>query len=299
MKNIKISEGYKDIQVYLQDITLKIGKLFWDSYKMTWNSLQEIEYDPKNQKVIQACKDIVKNAALPTPKESINFRFRIDNISIVCLKQITRGRIGWWYVVESQMPEPITHRHIMPLNIYNNSKFNKKAKKLIELSIELYKELIKAGCPPQDARYLTLQSQGANLVTNTNYQALKGFFTMRTENALTDELNYVARLMKYRIRQKVNEAYHKQIIDDLEYELWEMLLDDLDCLGAKQKKCLIYDDVLGNFGRYPPGHDRVPHKDGKVKPRYDFTKSAWYLELKKLPEELLLPDEKEMIEKWK
>lgn len=298
MERDKITEGYININVTLEDITLKIAKNLWNTYKMTWISLQDIDYNPSNPLIIKACNDIIDNKALPTPKESINFNFKIENISRVCLAQITRGRVGWWFNVESQMPEYLNHGVTVPINLAK-SKYRKEIFELILQSQRLYDKLADEKYPPQDLRYLCMHGQQTSLIANCNYLALSSFFMMRTENGLTDELNYVSRLMKLRIKEAIENAYKSQKIDNLDYSLWQKLLNNLDCLGSKQKKCMIYDKVFGNTGRFSSVSDDVCSVNGKNKPEFDFKKSAWYLELQLLPEELLFDGEKEMIERWK
>lgn len=307
-----ICNGYEAVNVTLNSFTKNIGKLIWDAYKMTWNDLQDIDYDPKNETVRKACFDVIRNKALPTPKESIEFNFRIDNLSRVCLAQITRGRVGWWYNVESQMPRPLVHGVTIPKNIYLHPTLGPKAIGITKQTQNFYDECHDAGIPPQDCRYMSVHGQQTSMVANCNYVALSSFFTMRAENGLTDELNLIARMMKKEIRNNV-ENYAKHIghtpagwnsvthyeIDELSYELWQELISNLDCLGAKQKKCMIVDKVFGNTGRYPSANGEVASPDGMIKPDYDFKKSAWYLELLEMDENLLLPDEKEMIAKWK
>ena len=244
MRN-KISNGYESISVELNPINVNIARDFWNAYRMTWVSLQEKEYDTKDEVIKQAVLDVTNNRALPTPKESVKFNFVIRNISRVCLAQITRGRVGWWYNVESQMPEYLNHGVTLPLNISNRS----EVQELVRHSQDIYDKLVEEGIPPQDLRYICLHGQQTSLVADTNFAALPGFFAMRTENGLTDELNYVARLMKHTI----NEAVKSGETDELDDLVWKDLLSQLDTLGYKQKKCLIYDKVFGNTGRYPSG----------------------------------------------
>jgi len=293
----KFVEGYEAINVSLNSITLKIGKLIWDAYKMTWVKYQEIEYDPTNEIIKKACFDVINNKALPTPKESIKFNFKIENVSRVCLAQITRGRIGWWFNVESQMPQYLNHGVTIPLNIAK-SKFDARVKDMIIETQKLYEEMAKEGFPPQDLRYLCMHGQQTSMVADCNFAALPGFFMMRAENGLTDELNLVARMMKREIYNKVYDAYYNNFLDVLEYDLWNTMLSKLDCLGSKQKLCMITDKVLGNTGRFPSANDDVASPEGKIKPDFDFKKSAWFLELKRLNKNLLFPGEEEMIKTW-
>jgi len=297
MRN-RFAKGYDEIKVELMDAKLDIAKLFWDSYKMTWVGLQDVEYDKNNEDIRKACFDIVNNLALPTPKEAVQLNFKIENISRVCLAQITRGRVGWWYNVESQMPQYLNHGVTIPRNLHE-SKYKDKVKKLVDDSIALYTELQAEGFPPQDLRYLCLHGQQTSMVASCNIIALSAFFVMRTENGLTDELNLVARKMKHSLKTAVSKAKEQGSIDELDYDLWQLILSKLDCLGANKEVCLIQDKVFGNTGRFKSGNDNVPSEDGTIKPEFDFKKSAWYLELKdNMPDELLLPGEKQMIAKW-
>lgn len=298
MNRTKYANGYEALKTKLIDMKPEIGRLLWDTYKMTWSSLQDVPYDQNNPVVRKACFDIIQGRALPTPKESIHFMFRIENLSRVCLAQITRGRIGWWFNVESQMPEYLDHGVTIPKNLYN-SKYREEIIALIDKSQDLYDRLAKEEYPPQDLRYLCLHGQQTSMIVSTNYAALSGFFTMRTENGLTDELNLIARQMRKEIRTTILDMMDHGVIDNLEFELWKEMISKLDCLGANRKQCLLNDKVFGNTGRYPSGHENVPSADGKIKPDFDFKKSAWYQELLEMDESLLLPDEKEMIEKWK
>ena len=77
-------------------------------------------------------------------------------------------------------------------------------------------------------------------------------------------------------------------------------LERCDCFGAAAKKCFTCDDVFGNsFKRFCDGNEHVTHATENCK--FDYSKSAWYAELKRIYKEepeLLLPGEVEMIESW-
>mgnify|MGYP006335218407 CR=1 FL=1 len=295
MSNVTI--GYNGITVELYKIEEEPFELIWRWYRETWEYLQQVEYDPTLDICQSAVQDVLNGVALPTPLESLGFEFRISGISRVALAQITRGRIGWAYNVLSQMPNMITHNVTIPMNIGTSEKYAARALELARLSQELYDDMVRDDIPPQDARYMTLHGQQTSLVASCNYASLKGFFMMRAESGLTDELNLVARLIRSVLLtwSKINK--NKE---------WPQLVDRLDCLGAKQGKCLIQDKVFGATGRFLPGSKRVavPQSESHRFPEnpvadWDFTKSAWYLELLELPDDLLFPGEKEMIERWK
>src|SRR5574344_879212 len=297
MKNC--SNGYEDISVSIIDYSKDIAKHAWNCYRMPWHELQDIEYDPQSLVVSSAINDIIAFRALPMPREQALITFRINNISRVCLAQITRQRKAA-FNVESQMPEPIHHNVIIPLNIAESKKFNARAKKLIEESQKLYDDMIADGLPPQDCRYLTMHGQTTSCVYVVDVNTFVGSFAMRCENNLTDELNLVYRLCKNKMLEQLISDYSMKRIDDLTFNMYWKIIKPADCMGAKQKKGMNTDKVFGNsFTRYPSGNEEINNITKNAS--YDFKKSAWYLELIRLKDkhpELLFDDELKMINNW-
>lgn len=291
-----ISKGYEDITVEVVDYVKNIAEHAWDCYKMTWRGLQNVKYDVNDPRVQEAVRNIMFYRALPMPREQANITFKISNVSRVMLAQITRQSLGR-FNVESQMPEPVGHNVIMPLNIYNNDKLSDKAKKLIELSQEVYDDCIAEGIPPQDARYLLMHGQTTSLAYVANVNVFTAAFPMRCENNLSDEINLVYRLCKRAILNKVEEDYKNGEIDILTYEFYTNIITPADAAGAARKVGQNYDGVFGNsFKRYPDANDEITKITENCS--YDYTKSAWYLELQRLPKDLLFDGEQEMIDSW-
>lgn len=277
------SHGYDKLKVTLIQKTEQPFALIWRSFRQTWISLQNKEYDTNDIECKQAVADVLAGLALPLPLEALQLEFRIEGLSRVALAQITRGRVGHGYVVESQMPQHIRHEAVLPLNIAQ-SEFAERAKQLQAMSEQLYDDMYDAGIPPQDCRYLILHGQTTSLTWHVNYSALRGFFAMRAENSLTDELNLLCRLIR------------RDLLADSCPD-WRQLATGLDCIGAKQRKALMIDRVYGNaLGRYPCADERVQEATDNAD--YDFAKSAWWAELQKLPSDLLFADEAEAIQHY-
>lgn len=295
MKNI--SNGYEDIKVSVIDYNTSIAKHAWDCYKMTWPSLQNVEYDSNNPKVIDAVTNIIKFRALPMPREQAILTFKIENVSRVMLAQITRQSRAR-FNVESQMPEPVEHNVIMPLNIALDNELNSAATELIELSQKVYDKCIAKGIPPQDARYLLMHGQTTSLAYVVNVNDFVSAFMMRCENNLSDEINLVYRLAKKAILDKVKSDYEAGIIDKLTYTFYTEIITPADCAGAARKVGQNYDKVFGNsFARYPAANADVQKITDECD--YDYTKSAWYHELKRIDKSLLFDNEQNMIDSWK
>ena len=73
----------------------------------------------------------------------------------------------------------------------------------------------------------------------------------------------------------------------------------LEAMGA-DKVCLNNDKVFGNTGRAVSAGEWVPSSTNEAnRADWDFSKSAWFLELQELPEHLLFAGEKQMIDDWR
>lgn len=291
------SNGYEDLNVKVIRVSHEEPfQMFWDWFKRTWIDLQDVEYDHTDSSHLKACLDVMNRRALPTPMEVLSFEVQITGLSRVALAQITRGRIGHCYNVESQMPQKINPTATIPKNIYEDPELGPMARELQEHAIALYNKAYEKGVPPQDCRYMTLHGHQTSLMWNVNYGALLGYFARRCENGLTDELNTVGRMLR---RELIKMFLNEDGSEKRQGSGWSHLIEKLDCMGAPQMKCLNNDLVFGNTGRFPSGGEWVPDPTGSLKPDYDFEKSAFYRELLEMPDDLLLPGESEMVQDWR
>jgi hypothetical protein len=291
-----IRNGFQHITVELLDSPRQPFITFWTWFRQTWISLQNEEYDPSNKEHVKACMDVMNRKALPTPMEATVMQFRVTGLSRVALAQITRGRVGWAYNVESQMPQHLTHEVTIPKNIAEHPVFSSRAHELTTQLQSLYDDMYDAGIPPQDCRYMTMHGQNTSMVFSVNYAALLGYFARRCENGLTDELNYVGRLMRHVLQQEHLDASGNELYNG---SGWGPMIDKLEAMGGSNV-CLNNDRVFGNTGRAKSAGDWVPSiVNDENKSDYDFGKSAWFYELQELPDHLLFEGEKEMIEDFK
>lgn len=297
-----IQNGYKGIGVEIISYTKHPAKIMWDMLKQTWIELQDVEYDPNDDRVKRMVIGSVEKRLNPTPQETILIQAVFKNISRVNLAQLTRHR-GWVFQVESQMPQHVGHNVILPLNIVQ-SEFYERAVKLIEESQKLYDDMTAGnmtkettGIPYQDARYLLMHGQTCDASCSFTLPQLVNVCGQRLENNTADEINYAFRLLLKELKKAIS---FDDELDELDRLVYERNLDRCDCFGAAQKKCFTCDDVFGNsFKRFPDGNFFVTGATENCK--FDYSKSAWYAELKRIyneEPELLLPGEKEMIESW-
>lgn len=298
-----VQNGYKGIGVEIIGYTKHPAKVMWDMLKQTWIQLQDIEYNPELPIVKKFITGSVEKRLNPTPQETVLIQCVFKNISRVNLAQLTRHR-GWLFQVESQMPQHVEHNVILPLNIVQ-SEFYERAVKLIEESQKLYDDMTKGNddgkdhtvIPYQDARYLLMHGQTCDASCSFTLPQLVNVCGQRLENNTADEINYAFRLLLKELKKAI--ALDDEM-DELDKLVYIKNLERCDCFGAAAKKCFTCDDVFGNsFKRFCDGNEHVTRATENCK--FDYSKSAWYAELKRIYKEepeLLLPGEAEMIESW-
>ena len=299
---MSIQKGYKGIGVEIIGYTKHPAKVMWDMLKQTWIELQDVEYDVNNPTVQAFIIGSLDKRLNPTPQETVLIQAVFKNISRVNLAQLTRHR-GWLFQVESQMPQHVEHNVLLPLNIVN-SEFYERAVKLIEDSQKLYDDMTAGNenrdttnIPYQDARYLLIHGQTCDASCSFTLPQLVNVCGQRLENNTADEINYAFRLL---LRELTIKILLDDEMDVLDKQIYIYNLNRCDAFGAAQGKCFTCDDVFGNsFHRFPSANDHVRYATEHCK--FDYTKSAWYAELKRIAEEepeLLLPGEREMINLW-
>lgn len=128
--------------------------------------------------------------------ESLNFSFLIEGISRNCSHQLVRTRIGASYSQESARTEDVSDNDfIVPLTVLglrNNfsasdyfiddsgTPFTSEFIELYEKCNDLYKRMIEAGVPRQDARYILPSAlTNTSVVVNYTYPALYGLSKRR------------------------------------------------------------------------------------------------------------------------
>ena len=300
---MSIKNGYKGIEVEVIQYTKHPAKIMWDMLKQTWISLHEKPYDENDDEIKYFINESLSKRLNPVPQEAIQIQVVFKHISRVCLAQITRQR-GWFFNSESQMPQATQHEVCVPLNIVN-SEYYEEFCELAKKSQELYDKMIKGNekkettnIPYQDARYCLLNGQTSTLSASFTLPLFQHCCGQRLDNNTHDEINYLCRLIIKELRKCVNEDSE---MDSLDKYIYNFMLDNCDCFGANKKVSVCCDAMFGNsYKRYKDANEYVTLATEKC--LLDYKKLAWTEELKRIAveePELLLPDEKEMIDSWK
>lgn len=299
----RVQNGYKGIDIEVISYTKHPAKIMWDILKQTWVSLHDKEYNPNDKEIRKMIIDSLEKRLNPVPLETVLIQMTFKGISRVNLAQLTRHR-GWLFNSESQMPQRVNHNVIIPLSIVN-SEYYERAVKLVKESQELYDDMTRGNdegkehtnIPYQDARYLLLNGQTADISASFTLPQLINACGMRLENNTHDEINYMFRIAIKKLREQIE---NDKELDELDRLIYFKTLGSADVFGANRHVGTCYDAMFGNsFKRFEDANEYVTKATENA--MFDYKKLAWYDELKRIYEEepeLLLPGEKEMIESW-
>lgn len=286
----KFHNGYENISVKLLNFA---GNDLARQVVMFGNLAEFYEgmdggYTPDSEYAQNIVEEIIKGKTFPKyALEGHNLAFQINNISRVCLAQLTRER-GFFCSASGDV-RPLTQDFITPAAIYARKDWMERLEK-IERDIEdLYIDMCEDGITYMESRYFGFHAQTISLTYTAPASNWLRSCNSRTENNFADEINYIYRLMLYELKK----AVETEVTDPLSKKLWNWLIDMAD-----NKKFYTRDHTYNNdFQRFP-----TPEGYEFAEPAHnDWRKSSWKIELEKMYRErpeLLLSGEKEMIEVW-
>jgi thymidylate synthase (FAD) len=113
--------------------------------------------------------------------EHATFTFAIEGISRACSHQLVRHRIAS-FSQQSQRYVDLSKSelgYIVPPEIKNNKKLFEKYKKAMDLIEEEYRNLVKNGVKPEDARFVLPNACQTKIVVTMNARSLLNFFRER------------------------------------------------------------------------------------------------------------------------
>lgn len=283
------NNGYENIKVKLLNFAgddLARQVVMFGNLGEFYEGIDNYDYnDPRCIKIVQ---EVINGKTFPKYAfEGHSVSFQIENISRICLAQLTRER-GFFCSASGDV-RPLTQDFIIPRVIYENKEWMEKIDKAQKILEEVYIDMCEAEVPYMESRYIGLHAQTISLCYNAPVFNFLRSCNSRTENNFADEINYIYRLMLYELKQ----AIENNVKDPLSKQLWDWLL-----VMADKKGPYLRDHTYNNdFARFPTpdGYDfgECAHNDWR--------KSSWKKELELMyyhRPELLFPGEIKMINDW-
>lgn len=131
--------------------------------------------------------------------------FDICGISRVCLAQLTRHRIASYSVRSQRYCDDSQRDCLVPVSIPSHMvwEFNSA----IDFANQVYRELVNAGIPSEDARFVLPQGVTTDLIMTANARELRHFFRLRLALGAQWEIRELARRMLELVKEKAPNIF--------------------------------------------------------------------------------------------
>lgn len=142
------------------------------------SSIDELQSKMSKEKVESLLKRIVEEGHWSV-LEHASFTFGIEGISRACSHQLVRHRISSFSQQSQRYVDEKQFAFIVPPKIKNNQKALEHFEKSMKESQNLYSELVSAGLPKEDARFVLPNACETRLIMTMNTRSLYNFFERR------------------------------------------------------------------------------------------------------------------------
>ena len=137
--------------------------------------LEKIASEKRDQLIKQ-----VTSAGHTSTIEHANFTFAIEGISRACSHELVRHRIASYSQQSQRYVKPEEgFSFIVPFKIKAGKKLYQKFLKHMKNSNKLYSDLLKAGVPAEDARFVLPNATETKIIVTMNARGLFNFFQRR------------------------------------------------------------------------------------------------------------------------
>lgn len=262
--------GYENIKVTLIDWpgdrlaknVYEFGRLSHDFYV----SLTE-KYDRYNPDCKKLIDKIIEGTTLPKFALNQRVEFRIENITRICLAQLTRDSAI--FASASTGVFPMSQDFNIPMNIYADESIMKKVRAAQDLLEEAYIEACEKEYPTIESRYIGLHCQTISLTASYTFSDFVRSCYSRTSSNFCDECNYVYRLM-YR---SLMHGILREVSDGNSIALYNWLIPEHKCINdSTYKRERLYNSDFTWDKNYTP----------KLPALNDWRKSGWKSELERM-----------------
>lgn len=148
---------------------------------------------------------ILESAKFPSVLEHVVFTFLIEGISRVTSHQLIRHRIAS-YTQESQRYAESGGSYVVPESVRLGG-FEENFRRVVEESFKLYKEMVDAGIPLEDARYVLPQAVTTRILMTVNLRELLHIACLRSSNKAQWEIRELVRRMLEEASRVIPEVY--------------------------------------------------------------------------------------------
>ncbi len=168
-------------------------------------SPEQIERILSDNQTVTKILDSVIASARPRALESVQFSFRLSEISLACLTHFTRHRMQ--SIIIPDLNTCDRKKYVVPASLAGENL--ERYKKCFEKIEKLYNELSDMGAKKEDLIYCLLSGNTINVVSTMNARELLLFFRLRTCTRAQWEIQNHANDMLFALRGLCPELFRK------------------------------------------------------------------------------------------
>ena len=124
--------------------------------------------------------------------EHVSFTFGIEGVSRVLTHQLVRHRLASYSQQSQRHVAEHDFEYILPPSIAERPEASERFKALMENIQQAYNDLVEAGVPKEDARYVLANATETKIVVTMNARSLMHFFNLRCCNRAQWEIRELA-----------------------------------------------------------------------------------------------------------
>ena len=151
-----------------------------------------VDYYINNYPEDRISRWLIEAVKFPSVLEHVAFTFLIEGISRVTSHQLVRHRLAS-YTQESQRYSAAERGYVLPESVRRLG-FEERFKEVVDAAYRMYDEMINAGIPYEDARYILPQAVATRVLMTVNLRELIHIACLR-----------LSPLAQWEIREVVNE----------------------------------------------------------------------------------------------
>lgn len=170
--------------------------------------------------------------------EHANFTFAIEGVSRALSHQLVRHRIASFSQQSQRYVDAKNFGYVIPPKIAANPEAKEKFEKLMERTMETYKELLEIS-PKEDARYVLPNATDTKVIVTMNTRSLYNFFEKRCCARAQWEIQALAMEMLKQAKEAAPKLFEKAgepCVSKKECPEGEMSCGKWKALGATLKK---------------------------------------------------------------
>ncbi len=169
-------------------------------YLSTWGDPEPVKYwssgmPERSNAAKKYAEDAMSGKVLPNTLESVALTFSIQGLTRATTHQLVRSRVGAVFGQQGGRDNNWEDFNFRVPDTYYGAMGEDIIRGLVARMNAIYAELVAAGVPFQDARYVLPMGLETSLVASYNLLSFKGLASRRLCNRMMWETNYVVRTM--------------------------------------------------------------------------------------------------------